>query len=161
MPHHSLPAPVTPLRPFRILRHHTQTPGCIAYKTRAARDTAAQRWADRDGHLVVTELWDASHPQDAANRGWAVDGLVAPQQVTVTLHIDNIYELYGTVETTATVTIPVPPTDEDSDAYDDWRQEHIFAETGTGCTDGNAAYFVRITASTIPDLLGREFEFGL
>nr|BFE56393.1 hypothetical protein GCM10020063_009190 [Dactylosporangium thailandense] len=161
MPCHHLPAPVRPLRPFRVLRHHTQVPGFITYKTRAARDAAAQRWADHDGHLVVTELWDASHPQDPANRGWAVDGLVAPRHVTVTLHIDNVYELYGTVETTATVTIPVPPADQDSGAYDDWAQEYIFAETGTGRTGGNAGYFVRITASTNPDLVGREFAFGL
>ncbi|MGI5243347.1 hypothetical protein [Dactylosporangium sp. CA-139066] len=136
-------------------------PRFIAYKTREARDTAAQRWADHDGHLVVTELWDASHPQDADNRGWAVDGLVAPRQVTVTLHIENVYELYCMVETTATVTIPVPPADEGSDAYDDWAQEHLFAETGTGRTDGDAGYVVRITASTIPDLVGRGFAFGL
>jgi hypothetical protein len=136
-------------------------PGFIAYTTREARDAAAQRRADHDGHLVVTELWDAAHPHDAANRGWAIDGLVAPRQVTVTLHIDNVYELHGTIETTATVTIPVPPPDEGSDAYDDWAYEYIFAQTGTGRTDGDAGYFVRITASTIPDLIGREFAFGL
>lgn len=164
MPQHNPPtshAPVKPLRPFRILRHHTQTACAIAYKTREARDRAAQRWADHDGHPVLTALWDASHPHDMLNRGWAVDGVIAPQQATVTLHIENHYELHGMVETTATATIPVPPADEDSDAYDDWSQRHIFAVTGTGHTDGNAAYFVRITASTVPALIGRQFAFGL
>ncbi|MEU7874264.1 hypothetical protein [Dactylosporangium sp. NPDC049140] len=161
MPYNHHPATVKPLRPFRLLRHHTQTPGSIHYKTRAARDAAAQRWADHDGHVVVTELWDATHPHDFANRGWAVDGLVAPQQITVTLHIDNVYELYDTIETTVTMTIPVPPADAGSDAYDDWAYEHIFAETGTGHADGDAGYFVRITASTNPDLVGRTFEFGI
>ncbi|WP_432830838.1 hypothetical protein [Dactylosporangium sp. CA-092794] len=161
MSEHDLPVPVKPLRAFRVRRHHSQTPGVVAYATREARDRGAQRWADHDGHSVLTELWDSSHPHDAANRGWAVDGVVAPQLATVTLHIENHYERYGMVETTATVTIPVPPADQDSDAYDDWCQEHIFAATGTGRTDGDAAYFVRITASTVPALLGREFEFGL
>ena len=85
MPEHNLPIPVKPLRAFRLLRHHSLTPCSIAYLTREARDTAAQRWADHDGHPVLTQLWDASHPHDTINRGWAVDGVIAPQQATVTL----------------------------------------------------------------------------
>ena len=151
----------TPRRRFRILRHHTKTAGFITYLTATARNAAAQQWADHDGHPIITERWDASHPHDAANRGWAMDGLVTPQHLTITLHFINVYELYGTFETTATVTIPVPPSDASSNAYADWVHEHIYAETGTGRTAGNATYFVHITASTIADLIGREFDFGL
>ncbi|GLL03732.1 hypothetical protein [Dactylosporangium matsuzakiense] len=155
------PATATPLRPCCVRRHHTQTPAVITYKTRAARDAAAQRWAGHDGHPVVTACWDATHAEGGAGHGWTVDGLVAPSRVTVTLHIANIYELHGTIETTATVTIPIPPADAASDAYHDWAYEHIFAETGTGHTGGESAHVVRITASTIPDLVGRTFRFGL
>jgi hypothetical protein len=152
---------VKPLMPYRILRDSALTPCAINYRTREARDKGAQRWADRDGKAVITELWDAEHPQDAVNRGWAMDGVVKPQQATVDLHIENIYELYDTVVTTPTVTIPLPPDDQGSDEYDEWAYDHIFAETGTGHTEGDSAYFVRITASTVPELVGREFEFGL
>lgn len=90
-----------------------------------------------------------------------MDGLVPPLHATVTLHIENHYELYDMVETTRTVTIPLPPADESSDAYDDWRENYIQPETGTGRPDGDSWYFVRITASTVPALLDREFEFGI
>jgi hypothetical protein len=161
MPWNNLRARVKPLWPFRILRANPAGLRAINYKSREARDAAAQRWADHDGQPVCTELWDDSHPKDAFNHGWAMDGLVAPLHATVTLHIDNHYELYGTFETTRTVTVPLPPADESSDAYDDWCQDYIFNETGTGRTDGDSWYFVRITASTVPALLGCEFEFGV
>lgn len=84
-----------------------------------------------------------------------------PSTVTVTLHIENHYEFYATVVTTPTITIPCPPDQADEQAYDDWAYAHIFSATGTGRCDGDSWYFVTITASTAPGLIGRTFEFGL
>ncbi|MEV4642755.1 hypothetical protein AB0J80_35975 [Actinoplanes sp. NPDC049548] len=87
--------------------------------------------------------------------------LIEPTKATVTLVIDNHYELYDTVTVITTVTIPLPPSEQNEEAYDAWSYDHIYAETGTGRTDGDSWYFVRVTESTAPELLGREFEFGL
>jgi hypothetical protein len=84
----------------------------------------------------------------------------AAGRVTVTLRIENTYELYDEVITTPTVTIPAPPPEDDEDAYSEWAQEYIQAETGVGHDDGDSWYDVLVTASTDPELVGRTFEFG-
>jgi hypothetical protein len=70
---------IKPSRPFRILRHPNAVPVAVYYRTVEARDKAAKRWANRDGYMILTELWDAEHDQSPLNRGWACDGRVEPQ----------------------------------------------------------------------------------
>jgi hypothetical protein len=82
--------------------------------------------------------------------------------VTLTLRIENRYELYPTEITTPTVTVPAPPEDEDSDAYDEWTWEHIHDTTGVGHEDGDSWYDVEVTESSRPDLIpvGKTWDFG-
>lgn len=67
-----------PARPFRIIRGESANYRSHAYKTKANRDAAADRFAAQDGDTVLTELWDESHPQDDLNNGWACDGAAYP-----------------------------------------------------------------------------------
>lgn len=82
--------------------------------------------------------------------------------ITVSLSIDNAYELYGTIKTTVTdEVIPAPPTtDRESDDWREWAYDSIFPFTGTGRESGDAAYFATITACSDPALVGEEFEWG-
>jgi hypothetical protein len=64
---------------FRIIRGAGGNYKVQYYPTREQRDEAAQRFADKDGTNVITELWDASHPQDALNEGWGCDGHRTPK----------------------------------------------------------------------------------
>jgi hypothetical protein len=81
--------------------------------------------------------------------------------VTVSLTIENTYARYAPVTTYATdVVIPEPPPGLDMDPYDDWAFDHIYCFTGTGRTDGDSWYDVTITASSDPELVGREFAWG-
>lgn len=79
---HPQPTPARPLRPYRILRGREDLPEAriaIYFKTKAARDAGAKRWAMRDGAYVFTELWDAevaSHGD--VNRGWVCDDRIEP-----------------------------------------------------------------------------------
>lgn len=95
---------------------------------------------------------------ECASLGWKVVKGV----VTLQLKIENHYA-GGKVRTKATCIVPLPPEDRDSDEYQDWENEFIFAETGTGQTEGDSAYFVEVTASSQPDVIavGTEYEFGL
>ncbi len=80
--------------------------------------------------------------------------------VTVTLVIENTYELYDDVTTTySDVVVPAPPS-VDSDEYDDWAYDHIRCFTGVGHEDGDSWYDVKITASSDPALVGRTFDWG-
>lgn len=65
--------------------------------------------------------------------------------ITVELEIDNHYERGGAVTTHATVHVPPPA---DGDLHGEWRETYIWPETGTGQIDGNASYFVEVTASS-------------
>lgn len=80
--------------------------------------------------------------------------------IAVTLGIDNVYELYGTIKTIVETEIDPPPP-EDDETYEDWLQDHIFEHTGTGRTDGDAGYFVEVLQSSDPDALppGTKYEF--
>lgn len=77
----------------------------------------------------------------------------------IELTIDNIYEDGDTVTTHVVAEIEEPPA-EDTDEWEDWEQDNIFPHTGTGKTEGDSAYFVKVTACDDPSLVGREFEFG-
>lgn len=81
--------------------------------------------------------------------------------ITVSLQIENTYELHADVTTHAVdVVLPAPPGDPDGN--EDWAQEFVFAQTGSGHTTGDAWYDVTVTASSHPDLLavGTTFEYG-
>jgi hypothetical protein len=86
--------------------------------------------------------------------------------ITISLDIENSYELYPTVHTTVTgQELPAPPEptgDEDADrkAMDTWAYETIYQFTGTGRTHGDSWYIVTVTACSDPALVGREFDFG-
>ncbi len=164
--------PCAPLRPFRILRPAAaRKPWAVYYQTREARDDAAQRWADTLGAEVSTERWDIDGAHDGLNRGWGCDGVVQPRElVTLSLHIENHYELYGLIVTTPTVTVPAPPVrdastseEEHAEELSEWEWEHINAATGAGRTRGDASYFVTVKESSRPDLIpvGQEYEFGV
>jgi len=82
--------------------------------------------------------------------------------VDVTLEIENVYP-DETIRTTVETRIPIPPPPSESDyERQDWEDEYIMPETGTGRTEGDAAYFVTVTKSSRPDVLpvGTEFEYG-
>lgn len=77
-------------------------------------------------------------------------------RVTVSLRIENTYADGETVTTTVDTTVSPPTWDE----LDEWAWEEIFPHTGTGKTDGDSWYDVKITASSEPRLVGRKFEYG-
>jgi hypothetical protein len=70
-----------PLRKFRVL-----LPGGAAhdFTTQDSRDDEARRLADTYGVPVLTESWDAEHPQDELNQGWACDAVVEPTPAKTT-----------------------------------------------------------------------------
>ncbi len=116
----------------------------------------------------------------------AADSFPLPT-ITVSLHIENHYELHGQIDTDVNdVQIEAPPItpehkcpaesfdgprahtptceicDTASDEYSVWADQEINQHTGTGREDGDAAYFVTVTASSNESVLavGTEFEFG-
>lgn len=82
--------------------------------------------------------------------------------ITVSLDIDNVYELYGSIKTNVTdeVILAPPTTDRESEAWREWAYDNLFPFTGTGRVEGNAAYFATVTASSDESLVGEEFEWG-
>ena len=76
----------------------------------------------------------------------------------LTAVIDNIYEDGDEIVTTETADVPAPEPGQDRD---DWAEDYLFPLTGTGRTDGDAAYFLRITECEDPSLVGAEFEWGI
>lgn len=81
--------------------------------------------------------------------------------ITASFRIENAYEDGEEVVTFATdVVLPSPPADEESQEYSDWAYEHVHPLTGTGRTDGDAWYDVEVVACSVPELVGRTFDFG-
>lgn len=78
-----------PARPFRIIRGESARYRTHRYKTKESRDAAAERYAALDRDTVTTELWDATHPQDALNEGWACDGAAYPPGHTPKPDVDE------------------------------------------------------------------------
>lgn len=89
------------------------------------------------------------------------------EKIAVTLEIDNVYEDGESIQTFVETEIDPPPTDaelendEDGKLRDDWEQENIFEHTGTGKTEGDAGYFVKVLQSSDPERLppGTMYEF--
>ncbi len=82
--------------------------------------------------------------------------------ITISLEIENTYEDDDHDETTYVTdkVVPAPPALEDEEALQEWADEHIYCETGTGHTEGDSWYDVKVTASSDPALVGREFQWG-
>jgi len=78
----------------------------------------------------------------------------------IELTIDNIYEDGTEVRTHVAADIEPPPP-EGTDEWEDWEYDEIFCHTGTGKVEGDAGYFVEVTACDDPSLVGRKFEFGV
>ena len=80
----------------------------------------------------------------------------------ITVLITNVYD---GAEHPNTVTFDAPPAPRSSDdeAMDDWAYENIFPRTGDGnAINKKAGYFAEIRAcEERPDLVGREFEWGI
>lgn len=83
--------------------------------------------------------------------------------MAISVTIENVYEDGDTVETEVTgQEVPLPADEDVADDYEDWAYEHLFPLTGTGKEGGDAAYFLKVTAfDERPDMVGREFEWGL
>lgn len=78
----------------------------------------------------------------------------------IELKIDNIYEDGEEITTRAGTDVPAPG--EGEELLDAWAEEHLLPLTGTGKAEGDAGYFVTITAcDERPDLVGREFAYGI
>ena len=81
-------------------------------------------------------------------------------KITVSLEIENSYELYED-ETTHVVDREVnAPSDYSEETLDSWAYDVLFDFTGVGHTDGNSWYDVTITACSDPQLVGKQFDFG-
>ncbi len=76
----------------------------------------------------------------------------------IRLHIENAYADGVEIDTESVVTVPLPYPD-DLNEQSEWEYEHIFPETGAG-REGDAVYDVEIVESSVPELLGKTFEFG-
>lgn len=83
-------------------------------------------------------------------------------EIELELYIENYYD-GDMVVTTPTARVP-SPAGLSEDELEDWADDNLFEHTGTGQTEGNSAYTVKITAAdpadAVPGLVGREFEFG-
>lgn len=91
----------------------------------------------------------------------------AAETITISLEIDNTYELYDEVHTSVTdQVIPAPPIDhlprtpDEEELWDIWAWEHINAFTGVGHERGNSWHDVVVTSCSLPWLVGHEFNFG-
>lgn len=83
-------------------------------------------------------------------------------RVALVLEIENTYERYADVTTYASVVVPAPPADEDSDAYDTWRWDHIIQLTGVGHPDGDSWYDITVLESSAPEVIpvGKTWDWG-
>lgn len=85
-------------------------------------------------------------------------GTVAPR-LALQVKIWNIYE-HDTVITFCDALVTAPDDLSDHDALNEWAVEELFELTGTGRTEGNSCYELKIIRCTEPGLVGRTFEFG-
>lgn len=83
-----------------------------------------------------------------------------PQDITVSLQIENSYELFPSVTTTFTDETVAAPESYDEGTIGEWAMETLFPFTGVGHQEGNSWYDVLIFDSSDPALIGREFHFG-
>jgi len=69
-----------PSQPWRVLRDPSISPTAVYYRTRQARDAAAQEWADTTGMIVIKERW-SDGDEEIPEPGWWTDGAIKPAPV--------------------------------------------------------------------------------
>lgn len=78
--------------------------------------------------------------------------------MNISVEIENVYE----DETVVThVWSDVPHPDEGEVDLEDWAEEHLYPLTGTGRHEGDAGYFLTVTACDDATLVGCNFEWGI
>lgn len=86
----------------------------------------------------------------------------------IVLQIENTYEAEPGSRRLKRVTIPTrveaqiapPPNSKDGEEWTQWLDENILPHTGTGRSEGDAWYDVKVIECEDPTLVGREFSFG-
>lgn len=80
----------------------------------------------------------------------------------ITAQFTNIYDGEQHVHD-ETLDVPAPTAADFDDDLFDWSEDHLFPRTGDGnAADKEAAYFVVILAcAACPELVGREFDWGI
>lgn len=80
--------------------------------------------------------------------------------IDVTMEIENVYEDGTEITTHVTTQVPRPEASDYKDGLGDWADENLFDHTGADYPEGgDAGYFVNITASSDPRLVGQKVEF--
>jgi hypothetical protein len=74
----------------------------------------------------------------------------------VTVEIENVYE-----DETITVVDEVEVPAVEWDSLDDWAEDYLYPLTGTGRPEGDAGYFLTVTACDDPRLVGITFDWGI
>ena len=162
-----LTASAAPAKPFRAT-HYADSNGArsLDFATAEQRDQVARDLARTTGRTVYTSRWQPTPQSLHLDKGWVPEAHIVPglddgDYITISVVVENSYELYADVTTTFEhVRIPAPPDEDDETAFDDWQYAHIHALTGVGHTDGDSWYDVTVTACSDPSLVGREFTFG-
>jgi len=72
--------------------------------------------------------------------------------VRLDLSIENVY-IGQTVTTRISTEVPAPPSAAEQELLEDWAADNLFPLTGTGRTEGDAMYWVTVTASSDPSLI--------
>lgn len=80
---------------------------------------------------------------------------VVGERVFVQVSMLNVYD-DETVKTTADAVVPAPTEEQWAGKLDEWASEHLQPLTGTERA-GDAGYYLRIDASSNPDLLDLRF----
>lgn len=81
--------------------------------------------------------------------------------VTISLTIENTYELYPDVFSyVADAVVTAPADGADEAAIDDWGREVLEPFTGVGNEQGDSWYDATITACSNPALIGLTFSWG-
>lgn len=115
----------------------------------------------------MSQLSESSEPVTCAGvPGRVIPGRMvdpaglAPVLIQITARIENLYEDGTEIVRIETTHVPAPPTGAEELA--EWADDHLRDPlTGTGRPQGEAAYFLAITASEDPSLIGKTFEWGL
>lgn len=82
------------------------------------------------------------------------------EKLTVSLEIENAYELYDNETTYVVDQVVDAPADHDEDTLRVWAEDALLPFTGVGHFDGDSWYDVTVTACSDPKLVGERFEFG-
>ena len=111
----------------------------------------------------ITEVLALVDPEGVRKGAYQVIDIGEPagSMLTISLDIENAYELYVDVNTRVVdAMIPVPPQDESRGAYQDWEEQFIIAWSGVGHDDGDSWYDLEVAACSDLTLIGKTYSFG-